>query len=140
MDATADSNMVVESGDPYATIPPKPERGRKKLILEQRQPATTDIATLRQQICDHKRKCQEQLQSAYRDNLTELFYLQNGLNYMDIANWRKKPNLNLNHYLKSYSLDPPADEPIKSEPIATSPLTKSGSDIKTETPQLPATR
>lgn len=101
----------------YTLIPPKPERGRKKLKLELKTPPTSDIAKLRQQICDHKRKCLDQLKDAYRDNLTELFYLQNGLNYMDIAAWRKKSNVNLTHYIKSYSLEQ-VDDPvvIKHEP------------------------
>ena len=113
-------------------IPPKPDIRRKKLKLELKPPPTTDIAKLRQQICDHKRRCQEQLNHAYRDNLTELFYLQNGINYMDIATWRKKPNANLNHYLKGYSLDPEDEPVVKPEPASIPVAQKNVEILKSE--------
>ena len=106
--------------------PPRPER-RKRLRLENKEPATPEIAKLRQQICDHKRKCQEELQEVYRENLSELFFLQHGLNIIDFPVWKKKPNLALSKYLKSYSLDEaddsleepttPLQQKIKSEPL-----------------------
>lgn len=91
---------------------PKPDRNRKKLKLEKKPPATPDIAQLRQQICDHKRKCQEEIKGVYRDNLVELYFLQSGANLMDLATWRKKPNIHLSNYLKYYSVDPKEAESI----------------------------
>lgn len=108
--------FTMEAGIPAAQEPsdtnasvivvPKPDRNRKRLKLEHKKPPTTDIAQLRQQISEHKRKCQEELKEAYRDNLAELFYLQHGLNIMDFPSWRKKPNPLLANFLASYSFDP----------------------------------
>lgn len=88
-----------------AIVPPKPERKRRKLRLGNRDPETSEIAKLRQQICACKIRCQEELKEAYRDNLTELFYLQSGLNFIDIQNLKKKSNLHLKRHLQSYELD-----------------------------------
>lgn len=88
-----------------AIVPPKPERKRKKLKLGSKVPETSDIAQLRQKICEHKRRCQEELKEVYRDNLIELFYLQNGLNFIDVQNLKRKPNAHLKKYLASFDLE-----------------------------------
>lgn len=116
METTIYSSMASSS---LALYPPKPERVRKKLKLEQKTPETTDIAKLRQLIRDHKRKCQEELKDVYRDNLVELYYLQNGLNYMDLLNVKKKPNVHLKKYLRSFKLE---DDECSSD-AAESPIT-----------------
>ena len=115
--------------------PPKPERKRKRLQLPTKEPGTTDIAKLRQLICDHKRRCQEELKEVYRDNLTELFYLQNGFNFVDIQNLKKKPNsLHLKKYLKSYDLEDSHDDEsaikVKVEPSSDHAVTNA--DVKTD--------
>lgn len=116
------------AGNPLSIAPPRPERGRKRLKLEQKPPATTDIAKLRQQICDHKRKCQEELKEAYRDNLAELFFLQNGLNIMDFSTWRKKTNVLLNSYLRTYSLDKESEEAGDSQLVKKEPYQSASAD------------
>lgn len=117
-------------------VPPKPERNRKKFKLTHKEPETTDIAKLRKQIGDHKRKCQEQLKEVYRNNLTELYYLQNGLNYMDVLAWKKKTNIHLARYLQSFNFDAEdtvvAHLPIKSEQTCTTPIRKLSADVKLE--------
>ena len=45
------------------------------------------------------------LKESYYDNLTECFFLQNGGQFMDYYPWRKKPTLQLVHFLKSGLLD-----------------------------------
>ena len=119
-------------------IPPKPERKRKRLRLSSREPATTDIAHLRQLICDHKRRCQEELKEVYRDNLTELYYLQSGLNFVDIQNLKRKPHSHLRKYLSSFDLDEDAYDvgpsvKIKVEPASADQTNK---DVKPTTPVL----
>jgi len=84
-------------------VAPRPERRTTKFLSKP--PETSDIAKLRKQICEHKLKCQAEIKEVYRDNLTELFYLQNGLNFMDSLNLKKRPNIHLKHYLRSMRLD-----------------------------------
>lgn len=110
MEASGSLGQASSSPGIAVLAPPKPDKNRKKLKLEKKPPATLDIAQLRQQISDHKRKCQQEVKGAYRDNLTELYFLQSGGNLMDLAVWRKKPNVHLNNYLKFYSVDPKESE------------------------------
>jgi len=64
-------------------------------------------------VCDrYKQKyCADQmgelrpLHHAYQENLTELFFLQNGGNLMDYFTWKKRPNTLLACYLRSESID-----------------------------------
>ena len=45
------------------------------------------------------------LHDAYQEDLTELFFLQNGGNLMDYFSWKKRPNTLLACYLRSESID-----------------------------------
>ena len=80
-----------------------PVRKRKK--LEEKPASTPDIAMHRKLICDRKLHMLSELKESYREQLTELFFLQNGGNIMDYYAWKKRPTPQLVQFLKSGSLD-----------------------------------
>ena len=90
--------------NPGVQSPDRPPR--KKIKLEQRPPATEEIAHYRKLICDEKLREMTRIKETYHDHLTELFFLQNGGNLMDYFVWMKKPpSLHLQNMLKSGRLD-----------------------------------
>ena len=82
-----------------------PERPRKRIKLEEKHPANTEIAKHRKLICDQKLVEMARVKENYNERLTELFYLQSGWNFMDYFQWKKRPSAQLIQLLKSGSLD-----------------------------------
>ena len=64
-----------------------------------------DASNQRKIICEYKRKEMCRLKDAYKEHLTELFFLQNGGNAIDYFMWKKRPSPQLLHFLKSGNLD-----------------------------------
>ena len=54
-----------------------------------------------------RRRALETQRGAYRELVTELFFLQNGGNLSDYEVWRRRPNTLLACYLRSEALSPP---------------------------------
>ena len=89
-----------------------PERVRKRIKLEEVPAATPDVATHRKLICDEKLRQMKEIKENYNEHLTELFFLQNGGNSMDYHACKKRPTVQLLHFLKSGNLDSDDDEEI----------------------------
>lgn len=83
---------------------------KKKIKLEEKPAATQEIANHRKLILDLKYKNMLDIKEPYIDNLTEMFFLQNGGNLMDFLAWKKRPTPQLVHFLKSGSLDSDDEE------------------------------
>ena len=48
----------------------------------------------------------------YFEHLTELFYLQSGLNFIDFSTWKKKPTPQLVNFLQTSKIDSDEEEDI----------------------------
>lgn len=83
---------------------------KKKVKLEEKPAPTQEIANHRKLILDLKYRSMLDIKEPYIDNLTEMFFLQNGLNLMDFHSWKKRPTPQLVHFLKSGSLDSDDEE------------------------------
>ncbi|XP_013379688.1 helicase SRCAP [Lingula anatina] len=83
---------------------------RKKIKLEEQPPATEEIGLLRKQICDTMLTDMKKIKDIYTENLTELFFLQSGGNYVDFHAWLKKPSPQLTYFLNSDKLDSDDEE------------------------------
>ena len=59
----------------------------------------------KQKYCVDRMTTLQLLHDAYQEDLTELFFLQNGGNLMDYFSWKKRPNTLLACYLRSESID-----------------------------------
>ncbi len=98
---------------PMRTSPKhSPERPRKKIKLEEKPPATSEIAQYRKLVCDEKKREMASIRESYKEHLIELFFLQSGMNLMDYHTWKRKPGPALLTFLKSgsSSLDSDDDE------------------------------
>ncbi len=82
-----------------------PEQPRKRIKLEEKPAASGEIANYRKLICDEKRREMAKIKVSYKEQLTELFYLQNGGNIMDYFVWKKRPTVHLIDFLRSGKLD-----------------------------------
>ncbi|XP_069134718.1 helicase domino-like isoform X2 [Argopecten irradians] len=78
---------------------------KKKVKVEEKAPATAEIANSRKLILDQKHKEMKEIKENYIEFLTELFFLQNSGNMMDYHTWKKRPTPQLVHFLKSGNLD-----------------------------------
>lgn len=91
-------NAGVECGNEVAEIPAK----RKKLS----ELNDNDVCDrYKQKYCVDRTTALRLLHNAYQEDLTELFFLQNGGNLMDYFSWKKRPNTLLACYLRSESID-----------------------------------
>ena len=96
---------------PQRTSPKQsPERPRKKIKLEEKPPPNEETARFRQFICDEKLSEMTCVKDHYMEHLTELYFLQCGLNLMDYHTWRKKPPSQLIQVYKSGQLDSDDEE------------------------------
>ncbi|KAL3857410.1 hypothetical protein ACJMK2_012085, partial [Sinanodonta woodiana] len=92
------------------TLPSPGPSPRKKVKLEEKQPATPEIALSRKTILEFKLKEMSIIKENYIEHLTEFFFLQNGGNVMDYHAWKKRPTPQLVHFLKSGNLDSDDDD------------------------------
>lgn len=83
---------------------------KKKAKLEERPPATPEIAQQRKMILDAKYKEMMEIKENYVEHLTELFFLQHGRNLMDYLAWKKRPTPQLVAFLKAGALDSDEEE------------------------------
>lgn len=83
---------------------------RKKIKVEEVEPATEEIAVSRRLILDERLSQMHEIKQDYIDHLTECFFLQQGGQMMDFYQWRKKPTPQLLHFLKSGMLDSDDEE------------------------------
>lgn len=96
---------------PHRTSPKhSPDRPRKKIKLEEKPAATEETAHYRQLICDEKLREMTGVKDNYMEHLTELYFLQCGLNFMDYHAWKKKPPPQLIQVYKSGQLDSDDEE------------------------------
>ncbi len=96
---------------PMRTSPKhSPERPRKKIKLEEKPPATSEIAQYRKLVCDEKLREMASIKESYREHLIELFFLQSGMNLMDYHTWKRKPGPALITFLKSGSSNLDSDD------------------------------
>ncbi|XP_022342498.2 helicase domino-like isoform X2 [Crassostrea virginica] len=110
---------------------------KKKVKLEEKPAPTQEIANHRKLILDLKYRSMLDIKEPYIDNLTEMFFLQNGLNLMDFHSWKKRPTPQLVHFLKSGSLDSDDEEESSLERKINNEvkvITCSGSNIPLATP------
>lgn len=105
------SSRKMDGRSPMST----PERPRKRIKLEEKAPVDETCHELRQLICNHKLKQMLKLKTSYRENLLELFFLQNMGNIMDYHVWRRKPDSKVYQFLKSGRLESDDEEDWCSE-------------------------
>lgn len=89
-----------------------PEVPRKRIKLEHVPPVNQEIANHRKLICDERLKQMKAIKESYKGHLTELFFLQNSGNIMDYFIWKKRPTVQLLHFLKSGNLDSDEEEEL----------------------------
>ena len=95
-------NAGVDCADETGGIPAK----RKKLS----ELNENDVCDrYKQKYCVDQMSSLRLLHNAYQEDLTELFFLQNGGNLMDYFSWKKRPNTLLACYLRSESIDEDID-------------------------------
>ena len=91
-------NVGAECGNELAEVPAK----RRKLS----ELNDNDVCDrYKQKYCAERMSALRPLHDAYQEDLTELFFLQNGGNLMDYFSWKKRPNTLLACYLRSESID-----------------------------------
>lgn len=83
---------------------------RKKIRLEEKPPPNAEVAGYRKQLVDLKHKQMKEVKAEYFENLTEMFFLQNGNNLIDYHTWKKRPTPQLVTFLKSESGKLDSDE------------------------------
>ncbi|KAK3606446.1 hypothetical protein CHS0354_041388 [Potamilus streckersoni] len=139
---TVSSRPVQDSKPAIArTLPSPGPSPRKKVKLEEKPPATPEIALSRRTILELKLKEMSNIKENYIEHLTELFFLQNGGNVMDYHAWKKRPTPQLVHFLKSGNLDSDDDDDslfinMQEKKIndEVKVLTSSGSNVPLATP------
>ncbi|XP_041347993.1 helicase SRCAP-like isoform X2 [Gigantopelta aegis] len=110
---------------------------KKKIKLEEKPPATPEIAHQRKILLEHKRKEMQEIKENYIEHLTELFFLQSGRNVMEYLPWKKRPTPQLVNFLKSENLDSDEEEEHLQEKRINDEvkvLTTSGSNVPLATP------
>jgi hypothetical protein len=70
------------------------------------------VVVCRRQLVELKQAKMKELKAQYFDNLTELFYLQSGLNFIDFATWKKCPTPQLVSFLKQSKMDSDDEEEL----------------------------
>lgn len=83
---------------------------KKKVKLEEKPPPTSEVANYRKMVLENKIKEMLEIKENYIENLSELFFLQNGGNMMDYFVWKKRPTPQLVNFLKSSSVDSDEEE------------------------------
>lgn len=83
---------------------------KKKIKVEEKPPPTSEIANYRKLVHDNKIKEMLEIKENYIENLSELFFLQNGGNMMDYFVWTKRPTPQLVNFLKSSNIDSDDEE------------------------------
>lgn len=78
--------------------------------LEEKPPPTSEVANYRKMVLDNKIKEMLEIKENYIENLSELFFLQNGGNMMDYFVWKKRPTPQLVNFLKSSNVDSDEEE------------------------------
>ena len=87
-----------------------PDRPRKKIKLEEKPAPNEETAHYRQLIYNEKLREMASVKDNYMEHLTELYFLQCGLNLMDYHTWKKKPPPQLIQVYKSGQLDSDDEE------------------------------
>ena len=87
-----------------------PERPSKRIKLEPQPALSEETGRFRRLICDTRLKEMAHLKIVYIEHLTELFFLQNGGNIIDYFAWKKRPTMQLLHFLRSGRLDSEEEE------------------------------
>ncbi|XP_076435128.1 helicase domino-like isoform X2 [Babylonia areolata] len=138
---TAQSRTVLEvrapSGQPPSLRTASGAPPRKKMRLEEKQPPNAEVANYRKQLIELKHKQMKELKSEYFENLTEMFFLQNGQNLMDYHTWKKRPTPQLVSFLTSGKLDSDEEEDVlqvKEINSEVKVLTNPGSNVPLATP------
>lgn len=85
---------------------------RKKIKIEEKPAPSQEIANFRKLIIEAKHKEMLDIKANYFENLTEMFFLQNGGNLMDYHVWKKRPTPQLVSFLKSGNLDSDDEEDV----------------------------
>ncbi|CAH1801795.1 unnamed protein product, partial [Owenia fusiformis] len=114
-----------------------PDRARKRIKLEHIPPPNDHIANFRKIFGEKKLNELSELKENYIENLTELFFLQNGGNYMDYIAWKKRPTPQLIAFLKSGQLDGDDEDSVGLERLINDEVkvvVSSGSNIPLMTP------
>ncbi|XP_063395969.1 helicase SRCAP-like isoform X3 [Mytilus trossulus] len=110
---------------------------KKKIKVEEKPPPTSEIANYRKLVHDNKIKEMLEIKENYIENLSELFFLQNGGNMMDYFVWTKRPTPQLVNFLKSSNIDSDDEEDHGLERKINNEvkvLTCSGSNVPIATP------
>ncbi|OWF46679.1 helicase domino-like isoform X2 [Mizuhopecten yessoensis] len=110
---------------------------KKKVKVEEKAPATAEIANNRKLILDQKHREMIEIKENYIEYLTELFFLQNSGNMMDYHTWKKRPTPQLVHFLKSGNLDSDEEDDHGQERKINNEvkvITCSGSNVPLATP------
>ncbi|XP_060081235.1 helicase domino-like isoform X1 [Ylistrum balloti] len=110
---------------------------KKKVKVEEKAPATVEIANNRKLILDQKHREMIEIKENYIEYLTELFFLQNSGNMMDYHTWKKRPTPQLVHFLKSGNLDSDEEDDHGQERKINNEvkvITCSGSNVPLATP------
>ena len=87
-----------------------PERPSKRIKLEQQPALSEETGRYRRLVCDTRLMEMAHVKSVYIEHLTELFFLQNGGNIIDYFVWKKRPTMQLLHFLRSGHLDSEEEE------------------------------
>ncbi|KAK8769146.1 hypothetical protein V5799_014390 [Amblyomma americanum] len=85
-------------------------RAAKRIKLEERPPASEEVAAMRQRVLDHRQQELQRNKERYVEHLTELFFLQNGGNMMDYFAWKRRPTPQLLALLRAHVLDSEDEE------------------------------
>ena len=104
------SEVRAPSGQPPSLRTASGAPPRKKMRLEEKPPPNAEVASYRKQLVDLKHKQMKELKTEYFENLTEMFFLQNGNNLIDYHTWKKRPTPQLVNFLKSESGKLDSDE------------------------------
>ena len=94
-----------------------PDRPLKRIKLEEQPAPSEETARYRKLICDARLKEMADVKGFYIEHLTELFFLQNGFNVIDYFAWKKRPTMQLLHFLRSGHLDSEEEEEEQEQSI-----------------------
>ncbi|XP_070205034.1 helicase domino-like isoform X4 [Littorina saxatilis] len=131
------SEVRAPSGQPPSLRTASGAPVRKKIRLEEKPPPNTEVAEYRKKLVEVKHRQMKEMKAEYFENLTEMFFLQNGLNLMDYYTWKKRPTPQLVSFLKSGKLDSDEEEDVlqvKEINSEVKVLTNPGSNVPLATP------
>uniref|UniRef100_T1JC71 Helicase domino n=1 Tax=Strigamia maritima TaxID=126957 RepID=T1JC71_STRMM len=87
----------------------------KRIKLDAKPPDSEEIGQLRKMICAEWQSQLGSFKKKYENEVTELFFLENGGNMMDFTAWMKRPTLQLVAYLKNNCLQSDNDDEEEEE-------------------------